>query len=160
MQMLCVRGQVKQLEESERQEKAKLLQEIFDKRKKMYTLGMVLQFDAHFLQARHLNKTASLQAVENEMIQFLENAERDVQVPHKMDDAINYVSAYLECFDLAAAINTVDNEKQRKKQIQASQVASQHTSMQRFTFVVFNEKDKMLLEMYMQQNKIKYEMEQ
>lgn len=156
-----VRGQVKQLEEFERQEKAKLLQEIFDKRKKLYTLGMVLKFDEHFLQPRHLNKTASLQAVENEIIQFLENAERDVQVLHKMDDAIAYVSAYLKCFDLAAAINTVDNEKQRKKQIQASQAASRNTSIQNnFIFVVFSEKDKILLEMFMQQNKISYRMEQ
>ena len=156
-----VREQVKQLEEMDRQEKARLLQDIFDKRKRLYTLGMVLKFDEHFLQARHLNKTATLQAVENEMIEFLEGTEKDVQVLHNMDDSINYVSAYLKCFDLAAAISTIDKEKQRKKDLQAAQLASKHTSMQKkFTFVVFSEKDKILLEMFMQQNKITYEMEQ
>lgn len=156
-----VRGQVKQLEEMERQEKATLLQDIFDKRKRLYTLGMVLKFDEHFLQARHLNKTTSLQAVENEMIEFLESTEKDVQVLHKMNDSIAYVSAYLKCFDLAAAINTIDTERQRKKDLQAAQAAPSHTSVQsRYAFVVFSEKDKMLLEMFMQQNKITYEMEQ
>ena len=66
-----VRQQVKQLEEIERFHKETKLKAIFEKRKKMYTLSHLLKFE-HFFQAKHLNKTISIEAVENEMIDFLE----------------------------------------------------------------------------------------
>lgn len=154
-----VRQQVKQLEELERQVKQDMLQELFEKRKKMYTLSNVLQFE-HFFQPKHLNKTVSIEAVENEMIDFLEGTEKDVKVMQNLQDTISYIHAYLKCFDLATAISQVDEEKQRKEQIKAFQGTTKAAAPKRFTFIVFNEKDKTLLEMFMQQNKIQYEMEQ
>ena len=154
-----VRQQVKQLEEIERQQKQDVLQELFEKRKKMYTLSNVLHFD-HFFQPKYLNKTTSIEAVENEMIDFLEGTEKDMKVMQNLQDTISYIHAYLKCFDLATAISQVDEEKQRKQQIQAFQGKPKAAALKRFTFIVFNEKDKMLLEMFMQQNQIQYEMEQ
>ena len=154
-----VRQQVKQLEEIERQQKQDVLQELFEKRKKMYTLSHLLQFE-HFFQPKYLNKTTSIETVENEMIDFLEGTEKDMKVMQNLQDTISYIHAYLKSFDLATAISQVDEEKQRKQQIQAFQGKTKAAALKRFTFTVFNEKDKMLLEMFMQQNQIQYEMEQ
>jgi hypothetical protein len=152
-----VRQQVKQLEEFERQVKQDVLQDLFEKRKKMYTLSHLLQFE-HFFQPKYLNKTISIEAVENEMIAFLEGTEKDMKVMQNLQDTISYIHAYLKSFDLATAISQVDEEKQRKEQIQALQGKPKAAALRKFTFTVFNEKDKMLLEMFMQQNKIQFEM--
>lgn len=154
-----VRFQVKHLEESERKEKYSNLKSIFDKRKKMYLIGDLISID-DFLNPKHLNKSVSIETVENEMIEFLEGTEKDMKVIQKLPNINDHVSAYLSSFDLAHAMTQVQEKKERMKQIEASQAAKKVQDVQAFQFTIFSSKDKTLLEMFMQQNKITYEMDE
>jgi hypothetical protein len=155
-----VRQQVKHLEEMERQEKKDVLLDIFNQRKALYTLGDLISYD-DFLQPRHLNKSISVEKVEEEMVEFLERTEKDVKVLQRMPDLKDHVAAYLQSYDLALAMTQVQGEKERKQKIEASKAAAK-VKPDSFakTFTVFDEKDFLLVEMYMKNNKIKFKMEE
>ena len=92
---------------------------------------------------------------------FLEQTERDMEVLQKMPDLNAHVSAYIGTYDLAEAMEQVMHENERRRQIEAAQVEKKSEPyVQAFRFTVFGEKDKILLEMFMKQNKINYEMGQ
>lgn len=154
-----VRQQVRQLEESERHAKRELLEEKWDMRKALYTLGDLIDFN-DFLQSKHLNKTVSIESVENEMVAFLEKTERDVKAMRKLPDVQAHLNAYLETFDLALAMTKVQTEKERREQISELKAAKSEEAVFTKTFTVFDEKDFLLVEMYMKNNRIKYEMEE
>jgi Protein of unknown function (DUF1351) len=154
---IFVREQVKFLEEREREEKYITLKTIFDKRSGLYTLGDFLSVD-DFLKPKHLNKTTSIDSTEKEMIAFLEKTETDMEVIKKLQYINEHVSAYLTTFDLAQAMTRVTQEKDRESRIEASQKV-QKNAMKIKTFTVYDEKDFLLVEMYMNNNKIKFNVE-
>jgi hypothetical protein len=157
---LEVRQQIRRLEEIERNEKEEQLENIFYKRKKMYSLGDLIEFD-DFLLPRHLNKTVSIESVEKEMIDFLEKTEKDYQVILGLDEPEKIVSVYILTFDLGQAISQVQEQRQREEYIEASgtikKVGPEKITYQ---FWIYEEKDFKLLEMFMQQNNIKYDVDQ
>lgn len=151
-----LRQQVRDMEEEERHAKREQLEEIFDKRKDLYTLGDLLRFD-DFLLPKHLNKTQSIEATEKEMVEFLERTEKDVKVLQRMPDVQAHLNAYLEFFDLALAMTKVESEKERREQLEASKAISKNeTKTVTKTFTVYDEKDFLLVEMYMKNNRIKF----
>lgn len=154
-----VRHQVRQLEEAERQNKKDMLAEKFEIRKRLYTLGDLVSFE-DFLQPKHLNKTQSVEKTENEMVDFLEKTERDVKVLQQLPDVQAHLNAYLETFDLALTMNKIRQEKVRREQITASLKVQAPEATFTKTFTVFEEKDFLLVEMYMKNNRIKYEVEE
>lgn len=154
-----VRNQVKYLEDFERLQKEDALKNIYEKRKTLYTLGDLIPFEK-FLQPKHMNKTSSIEKVEAEMVEFLEQTEKDVKVLQKMPDLQAHVAAYLKTFDLADAMTKVSKEKERMEQIRASKASNESEGVQAYQFTIFNSKDKTLVEMFMKQNNIKYEMKE
>lgn len=150
-----VRQQVRQLEETEREKKRQLLWKCFEIRKKLYTLGDLITFE-DFIQPKHLNKTQSIEATENEMVDFLEKTERDVKVLQKLPDVQAHLNAYLETYDLALAMTKVRQDNERREQINASKAANDAAAVFTKTFTVFDEKDFLLVEMYMKNNRIKF----
>jgi hypothetical protein len=152
-----VRQQVKDLENTEREKKQHYLADIFHKRKAMYTLGDLIPFE-DFLKPKHLNKSISVDQVEREMIEFLEQTEKDIKVLQKMPDLNAHVSAYIGAYDLADAMAQVQQEKQRRQQIEATHGNKEDVQAQKhYRFKVFGEKDATLVKMFMRQNKIQYE---
>ena len=155
-----VRQQVKDLEEAERLKKEVEIWDIWDKRIKQYKLGDLIPF-TDFIKPKHLNKSTSIEAAEKDMVDFLEQTERDIKVLQKMPDLSAHVSAYIGTYDLAQAMDQVMRENERRRQIEATQAQKKNPSyVQAYKFKIFGEKDKALLEMFMQKNKINYEMEQ
>lgn len=65
-----VRNQVKHLEEIDRIVKKEAIEYLFMKRKVLYSLGSLIQFE-EFLQSKHLNKSTTMESVEKDMIAFL-----------------------------------------------------------------------------------------
>jgi hypothetical protein len=153
-----VRQQVKEMEEAERKEKKDALLSIFIKRKALYTLGDMIPFE-DFVQPKHLNKTTSIESVEKEMVEFLEGTERDIKVMKSLPHVTEHVSAYLRSYDLAEAMTQVNYMKERRKQIEASQAKKKTNILIQKTFTVYDEKDFLLVELYMQNNKIKFTVE-
>jgi len=158
-----VREQVKLLEEFDRIEKEEAIRDLFFKRREKYTLGELLNPN-HFLKPYHLNKSTSLEKVEKEMVAFLEQTEKDVQVIQSMANAGAILHEYvkLDGFNLAEAIAVVTEQLNKEKEIEKKTKALEKASAkeeekQVFTFKIFDEKDFKLVEMFMKQNKISYE---
>jgi len=150
-----VRQQVKQLEEEQRLEKQKQLEEIFAKRIEQYNFGDLFTF-LDFLKPKHLNKTAAIESTEKEMIEFLERLRNDIKAIESMANAEAVMSAYVESKDLAAAMTLVNKQEERRRQIEASRAISK-SAKKEFHFTVFDEKDFKLVQMMMQQEQIKFE---
>lgn len=115
-----VRQQVKHLEETERAEKHAILEERFLKRIVHYTFRDLFHF-RDFIKPKHLNKTVSVDAVEKEMVEFLEKITRDFNAIGKMQDAEAILTHYVEVKDLAEAITLHEASKARKQAVVDSQ---------------------------------------
>jgi hypothetical protein len=153
-----VRQAVKYLEEFERLQKEEALETLFNKRKEQYCLGSLITFEK-FLKPKHLNKTASIESTEKEMVEFLEQTEKDMKVIKTMENSKAIVSAYICSFDLAQAITHVNEQEQLKKAVEASGAIENAVRKERYAFVVFEAKDFRLLKLFMEQNEIKFEVE-
>lgn len=154
-----VRQQVKDLEEAERMDKQQQLEELFHKRKILYTLGDLIPFE-DFLKPKHLNKTTSIEAVEKDMVEFLEQTEKDVKVLKNLPDVNAHVSAYIGQYDLALAMTQVNQEKERRQQIEAAQAMKQPTEDKIAYLIsvkVYNQKELKFLEMLLQQNGFEFD---
>ncbi|SRR5690349_579989 len=152
-----VRQQVKQLEELERLEKEHVLSTKFESRLKHYSFRDLFHFN-DFLKPRHLNKTAAIEAVEVEMVEFLERITKDMKVIEGMDNSTAILRAYLETKDLGAAIAQVQREEAKKKQIEASAALKKPTEKIAYLVSVkcMNQKELKLLEILLQQNGFEY----
>jgi hypothetical protein len=151
-----LRQQVRDLEELDRLHKRTQLENIFNKRKVLYTLGDLIDFE-DFMEPKHLNKSQSIESTETEMIDFLERTENDVKVMQRLPDVQAHLNAYLGSFNLALAMTQVNQEKERRERIEASQAVSKNeTAMITKTFTVYDEKDFLLVELYMKNNRIKF----
>lgn len=149
-----VRQQVKELEEIERQQKHDHLEEIFEKRIKHYSFRDLFGFK-DFLQPKHLNKTASIEATEKEMVLFLEKLTQDMKVIENMPNAQEVLSAYIDTKDLAAALSIIQAQEQRRKAIEASRAIDKNARSS-FIFEVYDQKDFKIVQLYMQQENIKF----
>lgn len=152
-----VRDQVRYLEEAERSQKEEIVQEIFEKRIKHYSFRDLFSF-TDFLKPKHLNKTTSIEAVEKEVIEYLEKLTWDLKAIESMPDSKTILSAYLETKDLAAAISKAAREKTRMEAIEASKAIHVDKGANPFYFTVFHEKDMKLIKLFCEQNDINYEM--
>lgn len=150
-----VREQINYLEQFERLQKEELIKDIFEKRIKHYSFKNLFGFK-DFLNPKHLNKTTTIKAVEDEMIEFLEKLTRDLAVIETMPNAESLLSVYIEKKDLAVAMTLINQQEQRRKRIEASQALKKNPSSKAYTIFIEGEKDFKLVEMFMLQNQIKY----
>jgi hypothetical protein len=155
-----VRDQVKYIEEHERMEKEIQLHTIWNKRVKQYTFYDLVPFK-DFLKSKHLTKTMSIQAVEKEMIHFLECIQSDIHVLYTMDDSEEHIDAYLQCYNLGQAMIQVKEKKQRQAQIEKNTKAVKlQPTENEIAFLVsikvYNQKELKLLEMILQENQYEY----
>ncbi|EPD2937591.1 DUF1351 domain-containing protein [Listeria monocytogenes] len=152
-----VRQQVTQIEEEEREDKKLVLKRLFEKRIRMYDFKTYFTFD-DFIENRHLNKSLSINKIESEMVKWLTKIETELKVIETMPYADEIIAEYKETKDLAVSAQIVSDRhkaqeviKEAKNDIKDNQLHS------KITFTLFDEKDVKLVEMFMQQNKIKFE---
>jgi hypothetical protein len=161
-----VREQVKLLEEFDRIEKEEQIREIFFKRVKKYSLGELMNPN-HFIlrNPSYLNKTFSIEKVEKEMVAFLEQTEKDVQVIQSMPNAGAILSNYIKlgAFNLAEAIGVVTEQVTREKEIEKKAKALEKATAkeeEKIGFLVsvkiINEKELKLLEMILKENDFEF----
>lgn len=153
-----VRDQVKTLEESERLHKENEIREIWNKRIQQYSFKDIVLF-LDFAEPRHLNKSVSIQAVEKEMITYLEKVESDMKVLDGLEDSQDHINAYLNTFDLGQAITIVKENKERKAQIERSRQQTKKASEKigyLVSVTVQNEKELKLLELILKEHQFDY----
>ncbi len=117
-----LRMQVRELEEQQREEKKKAIKELWDLRVKNYKAVEFFEFE-DFITEQHLNKTVTLKKVEQEMIEFLEKIEREVDTLNNMTDSTDLIIEYKTCKDMAIAIQNVEKRKEAKESVKAGQEA-------------------------------------
>jgi biotin-(acetyl-CoA carboxylase) ligase len=154
-----VRGQVKDLEEQERLQKETELRSLWDKRIEHYSFKDFVPF-LDFAEPRHLNKSTTIQAVEKEMVQFLEKVESDMKVIYALQDVDDHINAYLNTYDLGQAMTIVKNHQERKAQIEKARPKPSENVVQKlFHIVLTDQKDLKMVQMFMDQNDINYTLE-
>lgn len=156
-----VRDQVNELETLERDQKEAILNDLFTKRKQIYTFGDLLDYPRDFFKAKHLNKTTSIDSVEKEMVAFFEKIQKDVEAIERMDKSNDLFYAYMESFDLAEAMIKVQMDKERKEQIEQAKKKQKTNSPNEkighlVTIEVHSDKELKLLEMILKENEFKY----
>lgn len=153
-----VRDQVKELEEQERMQKQDQLSALWEMRVQHYSFKELVPFD-NFLKPKHLTKTMSINAVEKEMVQFLEQIQSDIHVLYNLDYSEEHIDVYLQCFNLGQAMMQVKDKKQRHAQIKQNTVKLQPTENEIAFLVsvnVYNQKELNLLERILQENQFEY----
>jgi len=152
-----VRDQVKALEEAERSEKQNVIMDLFSKRIKHYSFRDL--FDFHdFFRSKHLNKSMSIDAVENEIIEFLERIARDLKAIENMPDPEAVLSHYLEVKDIAAAITLHGQAEAQKRRIEASKAIPKDESKIGYlvSIAVGDKKELALIEMFLNEHEVNY----
>jgi hypothetical protein len=149
-----VRDQVRTLEERERDAKREQVAEIFGKRIGHYIFGEVFTFEK-FIKPSHLNKSTSIKSVEKEMVDWLEKIDNDLKVIGTLVNSDSVLAEYYDTKDLTTAINIVNDREAIKNSIVAQKVIK-NTVRNAYTITIDDEKDFKLVEMFMQNNNIKY----
>ena len=148
-----VRDKVRELEELEREEKEKQIETIFNSKLKFYNFNDLVKF-SDFLKPSMLNKTTSMNKIEEEISTFLEDVKSNFELIKTMDISEELLEEYLNGFNLTRAMSLVNSRKETKiKVIQAVKTGN------KYLFIINDEKDAKIVELLLKQNEIKYIME-
>lgn len=150
-----VKKQERELTEQERENKKQAIADIFDKRIKHYGFEKIMGF-ADFLKPQYLNKSFSMNKVENELVEWLEKTKRDLDTIDKLDNRDELIVEYQNTQDLSMAFEIIDKRNQRKKQI-AEQAKRPETKQTYHVFTISNEKDAQITKLLLEQNNIEFE---
>lgn len=153
-----VRNQVREMEEQERVIKRNTIQQIYEKRIKQYSFGDVFTFD-DFITTRHLNKSTSMKLVETSMVEWLEKKEVDMQVIKSLPNTHDVLMEYIDTKNLAIALNNVKQHEKYRKQLEQAMPKDVKKDEQIFVITLTDGKDLKLVELFMQQNEIKYNLQ-
>ena len=144
-----VRDQTRQIEQAERDRKHDAIREVWDKRVGQYTLSNYGDFFERWLQPQHLNKTTTMKSIEEDMVKWLEDRQKDIDVLLTMDG--EYFVEYIDSLDLAAAIQTVNHRKEVRNMVQDDEDPDDTA-----IFVITGAKDIKLTEALLKENEIEY----
>lgn len=150
-----VRDQVREMEERERAEKQKVLEDIWSNRIDLYEHAKVMEF-TDWLEPKHLNKTQTVKKSETDMTDFLEKCERDLETLMSMPHSDELIVEYRQTKDVSIAIQIISD---RKKQIEEQRkVLSSVDTLKpdTFVFVITGEKDRKLTELLLKENNIEF----
>ena len=148
----ALRAKLRVLEEAEREKKLETIQELWNKRVTTYQIAdLAPNAFTVWLDARFLNKSTSMKAVETNMVEWLEDSEKAINTLRSMDD--EYLVEYLGCFDLAAAIANVNNRNEMRSRV--SNTKDEDTE-DKAIFIVYGKKDIKLTESLLNENEIEY----
>lgn len=154
-----VRDQVRNLEEDQRREKEALLKDLFSKRIVHYSFRDLFSFK-DFLKPKHLNKSASIESIENEMIEFLNRIVRDLKAIELMPNPEAVLAHYIDSKDFAVAITLHEQQEAKKRQIEASKALVKNDDNENIAFMItVTTKDKnvlSLVEMFLNQHDIEF----
>lgn len=149
------RNQVRDLEEQQREIKREEIKELWNKRLLQYDLAKIMTFE-DFITNKHLNKTTTMKSIEEEMVEFLEKIERDIETLSKMEYSNELIKEYKDTKDFGLAVSIVT---ERHKQVEEIKEVIEEVSEEvkkKYVFVISNDKDAKLAEMLLKENNIEY----
>lgn len=108
------RDKLRAIDDQRREEKKEEIRKIWDARCGSFESGKYLSFD-HFLQEKHLNKTTPINAVETEMVEFLQATTSDITILAEKPRGEEYIEEYTRCLNALQAMQTVDRRHEAIK---------------------------------------------
>jgi len=150
-----VRHQIRQLEEAARDIKREEIEQLFDLRMNQYDFGKLFSVE-DFTENQYLNKSFSMTKIEKSMVEWFEKIARDLSTIKSLKHADEVLATYKEYQDLSLAIGIVNERHEKINQAKAV-VEEIEPSIFMVNFIIRDEKDAKLVEMFMNQNKIKFE---
>lgn len=144
-----VREQTRQLDEAERDKKCEEIRELWDKRSSQYTIAQYGDFFEKWLTPQHLNKSTTMKSIEDDMVDWLENREKDISTLSAM--GAEYLVEYLKTIDMALAIATVIENETIK-----TAISSIEDSEESAIFIIKGKKNIKLAEIVLNENEIEY----
>lgn len=154
-----VRHQVRELEELERSEKESSITDLFHKRMQQYP-NLVEVYEADdFIDSKHLNKSTSMKSVETDMVTWLEKKDSDLTVIKSLPNSHDVLMEYLDTIDLSVAMNIVNQRDERMKELETKVTPTKEYGQKEWIITISDEKDYKLVEMFMKQNNIDYNLQ-
>lgn len=150
-----VRSQVKELEEKERDEKKERLRDIWTLRIEQYKGSKVFDFE-DWLTPQHLNKSFSINKAEDEMVEFLEKVERDIETLKGYEDNLSLISIYKETKDLGLTLSMRREEEEYRERLKK---VIKPAAPGVYIFTITNEKDAKLAEILLKEHRIEFKKE-
>lgn len=147
-----VREGVRELEEKERALKKDEIYSIWMLRVDQYEFAKLMTF-SDFLNPQHLNKSTTMKKVEEDMVNFLESAERDIKLLSGMDNSEDLIRSYRDVKDVTIVLEL---ENKRIEDMKSIKEQLKDVDIESFVFKVFNKKDKKLVEILLEENDIDY----
>ena len=127
-----VRAQIRELDEIEREEKEQKIKKLFERRKRPYKeYGQFMNFE-DFIEPRHLNKSTSMNSVEEEITNWIEGVNNDLALLANLSkrDELNFYDAvvtYLENHDVTKTIDYYITKDEKKKEVEQKIVEAKKT---------------------------------
>lgn len=111
-----VRDQVREMENAAREEKEAEVNRLFDLHVRNYELFDVMTFK-DFMKPSYSNKTISLNKVEEELVEWLQKTENDLQFLSSQEDGEKLVTEYKDTRDVTTAIQNVQRTREYYRQM-------------------------------------------
>lgn len=151
-----VRNQIRALEEIERNDKKTSVEALFKVRIEQYDFKDLFTFD-DFLKPQHLNKTVSINKVEEELVDWLTAIENDLTAIQALPNSVEVLVEYKQTKSLSASIQIVNCRYERAKK---AQTAVQNTPFESVktvaSFELYATADVDKVEAFMNKQNIKY----
>lgn len=160
-----VRVQIREIEEQEREQKREDVEELFNKRLKIYGSGELYPFES-FLKQQYLNKSFSMNKIENEMVEWFENRQNDINaliaysesIPQNKDTVI---TEYLNSGNVSGTIsyfNSLNVVKEKvKKAIDTAPKRANKPQPKTTVLFKISEEDKQKVKQLLEISNIKFE---
>ncbi|MEX5937678.1 DUF1351 domain-containing protein [Mammaliicoccus sciuri] len=148
-----VKKQISELEQIERDKKSVEIENLFNKRIRHYKFSNVFNFK-DFIKPSYLNKSMSLNKVEDILIEWLEKIKNDFKVIESHQHSDEILIEYIELKDLASAINKVE-DRHKEKKVRQQQLNTRKELSKKVSFEI-DEKDLRFVEMLLNHNGIEF----
>ena len=113
-----VRSQIRELDDTQREAKREKVKELWDDHAGRYKFTSWFGFE-YWFEERYLNKTQSLNKLEETLVKWLESHETDVAVIDSYPEREELMGYYLDHQgNLSRALVQLNHEKERKKQLE------------------------------------------
>lgn len=117
----AVRIQIREIEEKEREDKKNEINKLFSKKARTYGNDDLYPFE-DFLNNRYLNKSYSMNKIEQEMTAWFENRENDINALISYSESIpqdkeTVITQYLLLQDVGQTISHFTRENEKKEQV-------------------------------------------
>lgn len=148
-----VRSQTREFEEREREEKNNEINILFNKRLKQYPLLQKYEIGySRVFETRYLNKTMSINKVEEDIVQKMEKIEQELKIIENHEDREQLFLKYFINLNLTDALTKLEQEKQIVKSIKEEKKNNTKT----FKIEVFTKANYELLKIYCEKMNIEF----